>query len=180
MEEVRTRTVLWGAGVQASPLAAELGRASGATVDRAGRIEVLPDLTLPGHPEVFVLGDMASYKHQTGQPLPGVAPVAMQQGRYVADLIRRRLEGRPPAPFRYNDRGSLATIGRNAAVADLGWIRLSGRPAWWAWLLVHIMYLIAFDNRVLVLFQWAWNYFTRNRSARLITGGASQGGEEKA
>jgi NADH dehydrogenase len=170
VEEVRTHTVLWGAGVQASPLAAALAQATGAQLDRSGRIVVLPDLTLPGRPEVFVLGDMANYPHQTGQPLPGVAPVAMQQGRHAADLICRRLDGRQPRPFRYLDRGSMATIGRHAAVADLGWVCLSGYPAWAAWLFIHLIYLIEFDNRVLVLFQWAWNYFTRNRSARLITG----------
>jgi NADH dehydrogenase len=125
---------------------------------------------LPGHPEVFVLGDMALFLHQTGKPLPGVAPVAMQQGKYVADLIQRRLAGKQCSPFRYRDRGSMATIGRGRAVADLGWMRLSGLPAWLVWLFIHILYLVEFDNRVLVLFQWAWNYVTRNRSARLITG----------
>jgi NADH dehydrogenase len=120
---------------------------------------------------VFVIGDLALFPHQAGKPLPGVAPVAMQMGAYVAGLIRRRLRGEPaPPPFHYRDRGSMATIGHRAAVADLGWVWLSGLPAWLAWLFVHLIYLIAFDNRVLVLFQWAWNYFTRNRSARLITG----------
>jgi NADH dehydrogenase len=170
-EVLPTHTVLWGAGVQASPLAAILGRASGATVDRAGRVTAEPDCSLPGHPEVFVIGDMASYPHHGSKPLPGVAPVAMQQGKYVAEVIRRRLEGRPPlGPFRYHDRGNMATIGRAAAVADLGWIWLSGWLAWVTWLFVHILYLIEFDNRALVLFQWAWNYWTGNRSARLITG----------
>src|SRR5262249_9498603 len=159
-----TSTVLWGAGVQASPLAGILARATGAELDRAGRIHILPDCTLPGHPEIFVLGDMSCFLHQTGKPLPGVAPVAMQQGRYVADLIQRRLAGQPPLPpFRYHDRGSMATIGHAAAVADLGSLRLSGYLAWLAWLFVHIIYLIEFENRMLVLFQWAWNYFTRNR-----------------
>jgi NADH dehydrogenase len=170
VEEVRTTTVLWGAGVDASPLAGKLAEASGAPQDRAGRIVVGPDLSLPGRPEVFVIGDMANFSHQTGQPLPGVAPVAMQQGRYVAELIQRRLAGKPVRPFHYHDKGSLATIGRAAAVAQIGWLRLSGLLAWLTWLFVHILYLIAFENRMLVLFQWAWNYFTRNRSARLITG----------
>jgi NADH dehydrogenase len=170
VETIPTSTVLWGAGVQASPLAGVLARATGAELDRAGRIHVLPDCTLPGHPEIFVLGDMSCFLHQTGKPLPGVAPVAMQQGRYVADLIQRRLAGLSPLPpFRYHDRGNMATIGHASAVADLGWLRLSGYPAWLAWLFVHIIYLIEFENRILVLFQWAWNYFTRNRSARLIT-----------
>jgi NADH dehydrogenase len=169
-EIIRTRTVLWGAGVQASPLAQELAKATGAEVDRAGRIVVQPDLSLPGHPEVFVIGDMANYSHQGGNPLPGVAQVAIQQGRYVADLIQRRLRGAASVPFRYRDRGTMATIGRAAAVADLGWIRLSGTIAWLIWLFIHILFLIEFQNRVLVMFQWAWNYFTRNRAARLITG----------
>ncbi len=176
-EHIRAHTVLWGAGVQASPLAKMLADATGAALDRAGRIVVQPDLSLPGRPEVFVLGDMANYAHQTGQPLPGVAPVAMQQGSYVAALIERRLAGAGPGlqatpqrPFRYRDRGSMATIGPSAAVADLGWIRFGGFLAWAAWLFIHLIYLVQFQNRVLVLFQWAWNYFTRGRSARLITG----------
>jgi NADH dehydrogenase len=169
-ETIRAHTVLWAAGVEASPLAKALAQASGAELDRAGRIIVQPDLTLPGHPEVFVLGDMANYPYQGGKPLPGLAPVAMQQGRYAADLIQRRLRGAPSAPFHYHDRGSMATIGRAAAVADLGWITFSGLIAWLVWLFIHIIYLIEFENRILVLFQWAWNYFTRNRTARLITG----------
>ncbi len=169
-EVIAAHTVLWGAGVQASPLAAALAQASGAKLDRAGRIEVLADCTLPGHPEVFCIGDMANYPHQDGKPLPGVAPVAMQQGAYAAEMIRKRVEGgTPPGPFRYKDQGNMATIGRAAAVADLGWLRLSGYPAWLAWLFVHLLYLIAFENRVLVLFQWAWSYITRGRAARLIT-----------
>ena len=132
---------------------------------------VEPDLSLPGHPEVFVIGDLANYSHQTGQPLPGVAPVAMQQGRYVADLIRRRLTGEPPLRFKYHDKGNMATIGRAAAVADLGWVRLSGYPAWWTWLLIHLLFLIRFENRLLVLIQWVNMYVKRNRGARLITEG---------
>jgi NADH dehydrogenase len=170
IEEVPARTVLWGAGVQASPLGRLLSEATGAELDRAGRVIVQPDLSLPGRPEVFVIGDLANYSHQGGKPLPGVAQVAMQQGKYVADLIQRRLEGKTPRPFRYRDRGNMATIGRASAVADLGWTSFSGYPAWLAWLFIHILYLIEFENRMLVLFQWAWNYMTRNRSARLITG----------
>jgi NADH dehydrogenase len=170
VEVLPSHTVLWGAGVQASSLAAKLAKASSGEVDRAGRVQVSPDCTLPNHPEVFVLGDMASFLHQTGKPLPGVAQVAMQMGRYAADTIQRRLAGKPPpGPFHYKDPGSMATIGRASAVADLGWLHLSGYPAWLAWLFIHLLYLIAFDNRVMVLFQWAWNYFTRGRSARLIT-----------
>jgi NADH:ubiquinone reductase (H+-translocating) len=169
-ETIRAHTVLWAAGVEASPLAKALAQATGAELDRAGRIVVQPDLTLPGHPELFVLGDMANYPYPDGKPLPGVAPVAMQQGRYVADLIQRRLRAAPPLPFHYRDRGAMATIGRAAAVADLGWITFSGLIAWLVWLFIHILYLIEFQNRILVLFQWAWNYFTRNRAARLITG----------
>jgi NADH dehydrogenase len=168
-ETILTSTVLWGAGNTASPLAGMLAKATGAQVDRAGRVVVNADCTLPGHPEVFCLGDMANFT-QDGKPLPGVAQVAMQQGAYVARTIQRRVEGgTPPGPFRYKDPGSMATIGRAAAVADLGWVRLSGYPAWLAWLFVHLIYLVEFENRVLVLFQWAWNYFTQNRAARLIT-----------
>jgi len=169
-EVIPTRTILWAAGVDASPLGRLLATATGAETDRAGRVVVLPDMSLPGRPEVFVIGDLASYSHQTGKPLPGLAPVAMQQGRYVADLIQRRLRGEPPRPFHYIDRGTMATIGANSAVADLGWIQLSGYPAWLAWLFIHILYLVEFENRLLVMVQWGWNYFTRNRSARLITG----------
>jgi NADH dehydrogenase len=168
-EVLAAHTVLWGAGVQASPLAKVLADATGASLDRAGRVLVQPDLSLPGHPEIFALGDMVNYSHQTGQPLPGVAQVAMQEGRYVADLIQRRIKGKLALPFRYRNHGSMATIGRNAAVADLGWVSFSGYLAWLAWLFIHIIFLIEFENRILVLFQWAWNYISRNRSARLIT-----------
>ncbi len=171
-ESILTHTVLWTAGVQASPLGRSLATATGAEADRAGRVVVEPDLSLPDHPEIFVIGDVASFSHQTDKPLPGVAAVAIQQGRYVADLLKRRLRGTTKESFRYKDPGSMATIGRAAAVADLGRIRLSGRVAWLAWLFVHLMLLVGFESRFLVLMQWAWNYFTRNRSARLITGGS--------
>ncbi len=170
-ERIPTRTVLWAAGVQASPLGGILQERAGATLDRAGRVVVEPDLSVPGHPETFVIGDLAYFCHQTGSPLPGVAPVAMQQGRYVAALIRRRLRRERTTLFRYRDRGSMATIGRGVAVADLfGRWRFNGVLAWLAWLFIHLMYLVEFDNRLLVLTQWAWNYFTWNRGARLITG----------
>ncbi len=167
---IPAHTVLWAAGVEASPLGRVLAKATGAPLDRAGRIVVQPDLTLPGHAEIFVLGDLANFSHQTGQPLPGVAPVAMQQGQYVANLIQRRLRGETLPPFHYKDRGNMATIGGAAAVVDLGWVRFSGFFAWLAWLFVHLMNLVQFGNRILVLMQWAGNYFSRNRSARLITG----------
>jgi NADH dehydrogenase len=169
-ELVPARTVLWAAGVDASPLGKSLAQASGVTLDRAGRVPVLADLSLPGHPEIFVIGDMASCPGPGGKPLPGVAPVAMQQGRYVARRIARRLAGKDEPPFHYHDRGSMATIGRAAAVADLGWVRISGWLAWLAWLFIHLIYLVGFQNRLLVLFQWAWSYYTRGRSARLVTG----------
>lgn len=169
-EVVPTRTILWAAGVDASPLGRMLATATGAESDRAGRVVVSADMSLPGRSEVFVIGDLASYSHLNGKPLPGLAPVAMQQGQYVADLIQRRLRGEPPRAFHYHDRGAMATIGAASAVADLGWIQLSGYPAWLVWLFVHILFLIEFENRLLVMVQWGWNYFTRNRSARLITG----------
>ena len=169
VETIPARTVLWAAGVLASPLARQLAEATGAQVDKAARIFVEPDLTLPGHPEIFVIGDMAHCPGANGQPLPGVAPVAMQQGRYAADAIRARLLDTPVVPFKYHDKGSLAVIGRSAAVAEVGGLRISGFLAWMAWLFIHILYLVVFSNRLLVLTQWAANYVTRNRYARLIT-----------
>jgi len=165
-EQIPARTVLWAAGVAAAPLARTLG----APLDQAGRVLVEPDLSVPGHPEAFAIGDMCAFLHQTGAPLPGVAPVAIQQGRAVADNVLRRLRGQPTRSFRYRDKGSLATIGRAAAVAVVGRFRLSGLLAWLAWLLVHIVFLIGFRNRLLVLFEWAWAYVTWHRGARLITG----------
>lgn len=167
-EQIRAETVLWAAGVIASPLGRVLKDRLGATLDRGGRVIVGPDLAVPGHSNIYVIGDLAHFE-QAGKPLPGVAPVAMQQGRYAARLIATRLAGRTLPPFRYHDRGSMATIGRAAAVADLGWIRFSGHLAWFTWLFVHLMYLVQFANRVLVFLQWGYNYFTRNRPARLIT-----------
>ncbi|HEX5035970.1 MAG TPA: NAD(P)/FAD-dependent oxidoreductase [bacterium] len=168
-ETIEAATIFWAAGVQASPVGKILAAKTGASLDRAGRVLVEKDLTVPGHPEIFVIGDLANFSHQGGKPLPGIAPVAMQQGRYVADLVQRRINGAPQWPFVYQDKGSLAVIGRNAAVADLGNLRFSGFPAWLLWVFVHIRYLIEFDNKALVLFQWAWNYLTRKRGARLIT-----------
>jgi NADH dehydrogenase len=169
-ETIRARTILWTAGVKASPLAEILAREAGIELDRSGRVPVEADCSLAGHPDVFAIGDIASYT-QDSKPLPALAPVAMQQGRYVAELIGHRVSGsRLPSPFRYRDKGTMATIGRSAAVADLGWIKLSGFAAWITWLLVHIMFLVQFQNRVMVMFQWAYSYFTRGRAARLITG----------
>lgn len=169
-ETMATHTVLWAAGVKASPLGKILASATGAPVDQSGRVVVEPDLTLHAHPEIFVIGDLANFSHQTGKPLPGVAPVAMQQGHYVATLIAHRLRGELIPPFRYHDWGNMATIGRAAAVADFGRLTFSGYPAWLIWLFVHLMYIVEFENRLLVFLQWAWNYFSRNRAARLITG----------
>ncbi len=169
VQTLQARVVLWAAGVQASPLGRALRDATGCELDRAGRVVVGPDLSLPGRPEIFVIGDLASVRGPDGQLLPGVAPVAMQQGRYVARAIEARLRGRRPVPFRYVHKGSLATIGRAAAVADFGRVRFGGYFAWLAWLFIHLLYVVEFENRLLVLVQWAWNYVTRNRSARLIT-----------
>ena len=169
-EVIESHTVLWGAGMLASPLGKIIADSTGAELDRGGRVLVGPDLSVAAHPEILVLGDLAHCVHQGGEPLPGIAPVAMQQGRYAARLLKARLKGKDPGPFRYKDKGNLAVIGRHAAVADMGWMKISGFPAWLIWLFVHIAYLIEFDNKVLVLFQWAWNYFTRKRGARLITG----------
>jgi NADH dehydrogenase len=162
---VAARTVVWAAGVQASPLARSLG----APLDRAGRVKVGPDLSLPGHPDVFVVGDLALFE-QDGRPVPGVAPAAMQMGRHAALNILRSLDGHPPLPFRYVDKGSLATIGRRSGVALIGKLRLWGFPAWVAWLAIHIFFLIGFRNRFVVMFTWAWAYLTYQRSARLIVG----------
>jgi NADH:ubiquinone reductase (H+-translocating) len=165
-----TRTILWAAGVLASPLGRILAARAGATLDKANRVIVEPDLTVPGHPEIFVIGDLANSSHQTGKPLPGVAQTAIQAGRYAAKAIERRLRGEKTAPFHYLDKGNLATIGRGAAVADLNGLRLSGWPAWLIWIFIHLFYIIEFRNRLLVFVQWAWFYFTYDRSARLITG----------
>jgi NADH dehydrogenase len=171
VEEVAARTVIWAAGVAASPLAAALASATGAQVDGAGRLAVTADLTLPGHPEVFAFGDMVRVVQSDGMivALPGLAPVAMQEGRYVARVIRNRLRGRNTEPFKYVDKGNLATIGRSKAVADLKRIHISGFPAWVTWLVVHLFYLIGFQNRLLVVTRWTFSYVTRGRGARIIS-----------
>jgi NADH:ubiquinone reductase (H+-translocating) len=165
-EAVHASNVFWAAGVAASPLGACLG----APLDRAGRVRVAPDCSVPGHPEIFVIGDLASIEQPNGEPVPGVAPAAIQMGKHAAANLKRRIAGQPTEPFRYRDKGSLATIGRAAAVADLGGFRFSGFPAWLIWVLVHVMYLIGFKNRLLVMLQWAWAYVTFQRGIRLITG----------
>ena len=164
-EFIPCRVKIWAAGNNAS----FVGHSLGAPVDRVGRVIVNNDLTIPDHPEVQVIGDLANFSHQTGQPLPGVSPVAMQQGRHAAHNILAMIDGRKPQRFWYFDKGSMATIGRNKAVADLKLIHLSGIPAWLAWLFVHIIFLVGFRNRLTVLFQWAWAYFSFNKGARLIT-----------
>jgi NADH:ubiquinone reductase (H+-translocating) len=171
---MKASVILWAAGVAASPL----GKKLAPSLDRAGRVPVQPDLSLAGHPEVFVIGDLAALQDQSGRMLPGVAPVAILEGRYVGKLLRREIklaqvqpgQPAPRRPFHYRDKGSLATIGRAAAVAQFGTIHISGFMAWLAWLFIHILFLIGFQNRVLVMIQWAWSYFTYERGARLITG----------
>lgn len=169
-EEIPTRTILWAAGVLASPLGWMLAENAKAPLDKSGRVLVEPDLSVPGHPEILVIGDLANFSHQTGHPLPGVAQPAIQQGRYVAKLIRNRLREKSSRPFHYFDKGNLATIGRGAAVADLNWLRLSGWPAWLIWIFIHLLYIVQFQNRLLIALQWGWLYLTYDRSARLITG----------
>ena len=165
-DSIRSNTVIWAAGNAASPL----GKSLGAPTDRVGRVPVEPDLSVPGHPEVFVIGDMASITTK-GKPVPGVAPAAMQMGAHAARNIRRDLEQRPRVPFIYRNKGDLATIGRHRAIADFGRLQLSGWIAWWFWLFLHIMYLAGFRNRLSVLIEWAYSYFTYERGARLITRG---------
>jgi NADH:ubiquinone reductase (H+-translocating) len=169
-QRIPSRTVIWAAGVTASPLAAKLAEHSGAELDRAGRVTVEPDLTLPGHPEVLALGDMIRMRGSDGAPrvLPGVAPAAMQEGRYAARAVRDRLRGRSVPPFQYRDKGNLATIGRATAVADIKGLRLSGFVAWLTWLLVHLWYLVGFQNRIVVFIRWAFSFVTHGRGARLI------------
>lgn len=166
MGDIHTRTVMWAAGVVASPLAKSLG----VELERGGRVKVAPDLTIPGHPEAFVIGDLAWCSDDRGEPLPGLAPVAIQQGRHAARNINNVLEGRSRETFHYLDKGSMATVGRAFAIVQFGRFRLSGFPAWLAWTFVHIAYLIGFRNRAVVMFEWAWAYFTYQRGARLITG----------
>ncbi|MGH9287220.1 MAG: NAD(P)/FAD-dependent oxidoreductase [Acidimicrobiales bacterium] len=179
-ERIASHAVVWAAGATASGLAGRLAELTGAERDRAGRVTVEPDLTLPGHPQVFAIGDMVRVRATNGGPaeLPGVAPVAMQQGRYAASVVRARQRGHEHPAFRYRDKGNLATIGRAAAVADINGVWLSGFLAWATWLLVHIWYLIGFQNRLLVLIRWSFSFATHGRGARLVTG-ASTTGEQR-
>jgi NADH dehydrogenase len=165
-EMIVAGTIVWAAGVQASPI----GRQLGGEVDRSGRVQVAADLSVPAHPEIFVVGDLMAIAGPDGAPVPGVAQAAMQSGRRAAKNIRARLDGRPTFPFTYRDPGSMATIGRARAVADLGWVRLTGYPAWLAWLFLHLVFLVGFKNRIVVLVQWLVAYVTRQRGVRLITG----------
>jgi len=171
-DRLAARTLVWAAGVQGSPLARSLG----VPLDRAGRVHVQPDLTVPGHPDLFVIGDLSSFE-QEGRVVPGVAPAAMQMGAHAAENVVRATAGQPPLPFRYRDKGSLATIGRRSGVAVIGAVRLAGPLAWLAWLGIHIFFLIGFRNRLVVMLTWAWAYVTYDRSARLIIGrGAEENG----
>ncbi len=169
-EVVLAKTVLWAAGVQASPLGRILADNAGATLDPIGRVIVNEDLTIPGYPEIFVIGDLAHFAHQSGEPLPGVAQVAMQGGSYAGRVIQKRLDNESMPPFRYKDKGSMAVIGRNAAVADFGSFQFAGIIAWLLWIFIHISFLVGFDNKLIVLIEWAWHYITGNRGAMLITG----------
>ncbi|MBD2034757.1 NAD(P)/FAD-dependent oxidoreductase [Leptolyngbya sp. FACHB-321] len=169
-EYIPARTVLWAAGVKASAMGQVLADRAGAALDRVGRVMVEPDLSLANHPNIFVIGDLANFPHQGERPLPGVAPVAMQEGEYVAKLLKQRWLGNTVTPFVYKDFGSLAVIGQNEAVADLGFVRFDGVLAWLLWIFAHIYFLIEFDNKLIVMLQWGWNYFTRKRGARIITG----------
>jgi NADH:ubiquinone reductase (H+-translocating) len=182
VEDVPARTVIWAAGVAASPLAAALASAAGSHVDRTGHLTVNAELTLPDHPEVFAIGDMVRVEQADGtvMPFPGLAPVAMQQGRYVARVIRDRLRGRTVKQFRYVDKGNLATIGRSKAVADVKGVRLSGFLAWVTWLVVHLFYLIGFQNRLLVVTRWTFSFVTHGRGARLISESNGESGDSKA
>jgi len=171
VEMIPTRNVIWSTGIKATPLADALQRATGVERDPAGRVIVQPDLTIAKYPNIFVIGDMAHCKGKEGKPLPGLCPVAQQQGRYVAGVIAARAAGTSEAkPFHYFDKGTMATIGRAAAVVDLRVIHFTGFLGWLVWLFVHLMTLVRFQNRILVFMQWGWSYLTRNRAARLITG----------
>jgi NADH:ubiquinone reductase (H+-translocating) len=166
---VQSATVLWAAGVRDPGMGGILAERTGAERDRSGRIIVAEDLTVPNYPDIFVVGDLAHFAHQDDKPLPGIAPVAMQEGQYVAKLIQNRLKQRPMAQFAYKDTGGLAVIGRHSAVVHFPWMRLTGFPAWFVWLFVHIFFLIEFDNKIIVMIQWASNYITRKQGSRLIT-----------
>jgi NADH dehydrogenase len=170
IQQVAARTVLWAAGVKASAMGKVLSDRAGAELDRVGRVIVNADFSIPNHPDIYVVGDLANYAHLGGKPLPGTGAVAMQQGSYIARHLKAKLRNKTPKPFKYFDAGSLAVIGRNAAVARLGNFHFAGFPAWLIWVFIHIYYLVEFDNKLVVMIQWAWNYFTRKQGTRLITG----------
>ncbi len=169
LQEIRARTILWTAGMKASPMANILAECADAPLDKAGRVMVEPNFNLPKYENIFVIGDLAHYSNGEGGILPGIAPVAMQEGEYVARFIRNGLQNRPLAPFKYRDWGNLAVIGKHEAVVDMGWLKLSGFLAWFVWLFIHVFYLLEFDNKLIVMIQWAWSYFTDSKGARLIT-----------
>ncbi len=166
-----SKNIIWTAGIKGTKIADILSAKTGADLDRAGRVMVNRDFSVATCSNIFVAGDLANYSHQTGQPLPGIAPVAMQEGRFLARIIKARIKGKKIPVFRYRNKGMLAVIGRNAAIADFGVLRVSGFFAWLVWIFVHIMYLVEFDNKMIVMIQWAWNYFTHKRGTRIITSG---------
>jgi NADH:ubiquinone reductase (H+-translocating) len=168
-EKITARTILWAAGTKASGMGKMLADSTGVELDRMGRVMVTPEFNVPEYDNIFVVGDLAYYAYQNGQPLPGIAPVAMQEGQYVARLIKSRIEGKAIAPFRYFDWGNLAVIGKHEAVVDMGFFKLSGLLAWLVWMFIHVFYLLEFDNKLIVTIQWAWSYFTLTKGARLIT-----------
>jgi NADH dehydrogenase len=174
VERIHAKTIIWAAGVKASPLGKLIADRTSAAIDKMGRVIVEPDCTVDGHPEILVIGDLANFSHQGGQPLPGVAQTGIQMGQYAAKLIQHRLRNQPYRPFHYWDKGNMATIGRAAAVAQVGKLHVSGLLAWMMWLTIHLMYLVGFQNRVVVLLQWFYSYATFNRGARLITGNKDQ------
>lgn len=169
LEQIRARTILWTAGMKASPIANLLAERAEAQLDKAGRVIVEPDFHLAKYPNIFVIGDLAHYPDGKEGTLLGTAPVAMQEGEYVARFIRNGLQNRPLKPFKYTDWGNLAVIGKHSAVVDMGWLKLSGFLAWFVWLFIHVFYLLEFDNKLIVMIQWAWSYFTESKGARLIT-----------
>ncbi len=167
-QRITAATVMWAAGVKPTPLGDKLVKDDEDKLDKKKRVKVEPDLSVPGYPNVFVVGDLANFSHQDGHPLPALAAVAMSQGKYLGTFLRRSLKGKSTKPYRYRDKGKLAVIGRAAAVADLPWIKLSGYPAWFIWLFVHLMYLVGFEERILVFTRWAWSYFTRKPGGQLL------------
>jgi NADH dehydrogenase len=178
VEVIPTRTVIWAAGVRGSAIARVLEERTGATLDRGGRIPVTDHLTIAGFPEIYVVGDVAAAKQRNGELVPGVAPAAMQMGRYAAKEILRKVKGQPSKPFHYINKGNLAVIGRHSAVAEIAKLRFAGPLAWFIWLFIHLMYIVTFENRLIIFLRWGVSYLTWNRMARLITGRPTTGTEE--